>query len=227
MIRTVEISKIYRTGEIACKALDKVTLDIQKGEFVAIMGPSGSGKTTLLNLLGLLDYPSRGEIFFSNFNVTRFKEKSRQQLRKLNMGFVFQSFNLLDGLTIFENIALPLEYSNIPKIFRKNRVIDLLEKMCVARLKNCYPCQLSGGEKQKVAIARALVSNPKLILADQPTGNLDSLSGLEIMNTFDDLNHRGTTIIIATHSASIAERCHRVINLFDGHIVAENIRKAV
>ncbi len=225
MINANCLSKIFLTEEVETIALNKVTLDISKGEFVAIMGPSGCGKSTLLNILGLLDNPSSGTLLFDGVDVTNFKEKQRTSLRKSNIGFVFQSFNLIDELTVFENVELPLLYMKIKSAERKMRVESVLEKMKIAHRRNHFPQQLSGGQQQRVAIARAVIANPDLILADEPTGNLDSQNGEEVMSLLTGLNKEGTTIIMVTHSPSDAERAHRIINLFDGMIVTENIKK--
>lgn len=225
MLKTVNLSKIFRTDEVETTALNQVSFDVAFGEFVAIMGPSGCGKSTLLNIVGLLDNPSSGEFYFNGIEVSKYKEKQRTNLRKSNIGFVFQSFNLIDELTVFENVELPLLYQNIPLGERKKRVEEALERMKITHRKKHFPQQLSGGQQQRVAIARAVVGNPKLILADEPTGNLDSTNGEEVMNLLTELNKEGTTIVMVTHSPSDAEKAHRIIQLFDGHIVTENIQK--
>lgn len=225
MLKTVNLSKIFRTDEVETTALNQVSFDVAFGEFVAIMGPSGCGKSTLLNIVGLLDNPTSGEFYFNGIEVSKYKEKQRTNLRKSNIGFVFQSFNLIDELTVFENVELPLLYQNIPLGERKKRVEEALERMKITHRKKHFPQQLSGGQQQRVAIARAVVGNPKLILADEPTGNLDSTNGEEVMNLLTELNKEGTTIIMVTHSPSDAEKAHRIIQLFDGHIVTENIQK--
>ena len=225
MIKTNELSKIFRTDEVETTALNKVSLHIEKGEFVAIMGPSGCGKSTLLNILGLLDNPSGGEFYFNGVEVSKFKEKQRTNMRKSNIGFVFQSFNLIDELTVFENVELPLLYMSTPSTERKRKVEAVLERMKISHRKKHFPQQLSGGQQQRVAIARAVVANPKLILADEPTGNLDSANGEEVMGLLTELNNEGTTIVMVTHSPSDAEKAHRIVQLFDGHIVTENIKK--
>jgi len=227
MIRTNELVKIFRTDEVETTALNKVTLNIDKGEFVAIMGPSGCGKSTLLNILGLLDNPSGGELFFLDHEVSKFNERQRTNLRKANIGFVFQSFNLIDELTVYENVELPLLYLNMPSSERKKKVEAVLERMKMSHRKKHFPQQLSGGQQQRVAIARAVVTNPKLILADEPTGNLDSANGEEVMSLLTELNNDGTTIVMVTHSPSDAEKAHRIVQLFDGHIVTENIKKVL
>jgi putative ABC transport system ATP-binding protein len=225
MIKTVDLFKVFRTDEVETTALNKVSLEIKSGEFVAIMGPSGCGKSTLLNILGLLDNPSDGQYFFMDHEVSKFKEKQRTNLRKSNIGFVFQSFNLIDELTVFENVELPLLYQNVPSSERKKKVEAVLERMKISHRRNHFPQQLSGGQQQRVAIARSVVSNPKLILADEPTGNLDSANGEEVMGLLTELNNEGTTIIMVTHSPTDAEKAHRIVQLFDGHIVTENIKK--
>lgn len=225
MIKTIDLFKIFRTDEVETTALNKVSLEVKSGEFVAIMGPSGCGKSTLLNILGLLDNPSDGQYFFMDHEVSKFKEKQRTNLRKSNIGFVFQSFNLIDELTVFENVELPLLYQNVPSSERKKKVEAVLERMKISHRRNHFPQQLSGGQQQRVAIARSVVSNPKLILADEPTGNLDSANGEEVMGLLTELNNEGTTIIMVTHSPTDAEKAHRIVQLFDGHIVTENIKK--
>lgn len=225
MIRTNELVKVFRTDEIETTALNKVNLNIESGEFVAIMGPSGCGKSTLLNILGLLDNPSSGELWFMDHEVSKFSERQRTNLRKANIGFVFQSFNLIDELTVYENVELPLLYLNMPSSERKKKVEAVLDRMKMSHRKKHFPQQLSGGQQQRVAISRAVVTNPKLILADEPTGNLDSANGEEVMNLLSQLNSEGTTIVMVTHSPSDAEKAHRIVQLFDGHIVTENIKK--
>jgi len=226
MIRTENLQKIFRTDEIETTALNNVNIHIKPGEFVAIMGPSGCGKSTLLNILGLLDNPSGGQYYFTDTEVSQFKERQRTHYRKGNIGFVFQSFNLIDELTVFENVEMPLIYMKMSAAERQERVMEILEKMEIAHRKNHFPQQLSGGQQQRVAIARAVVSKPALILADEPTGNLDSKNGLEVMDLLVNLNEEGTTIIMVTHSKRDAEYAHRVINLFDGQVVSEKIIKA-
>ncbi len=225
MITTKELTKVFRTDEVETTALNKVNLDVQNGEFVAIMGPSGCGKSTLLNIVGLLDNPTDGELFFDGTEVSKFKERQRTNLRKGNIGFVFQSFNLIDELTVYENVELPLLYMNVSSAERKKKVGDVLDRMKISHRKKHFPQQLSGGQQQRVAISRAVVTNPKLILADEPTGNLDSANGEEVMNLLTELNKEGTTIVMVTHSPSDAEKAHRIVQLFDGHIVTENIKK--
>ncbi|KAF5080437.1 putative ABC transporter ATP-binding protein YknY [anaerobic digester metagenome] len=225
MLKTSELIKVFRTEEVETTALNNVSIDIAEGEFVAIMGPSGCGKSTLLNILGLLDNPSGGEYLFMNTEVSKLKEKQRTSLRKGNVGFVFQSFNLIDELTVYENVELPLLYLGKTASDRKKMVMDVLERMNIAHRRNHFPQQLSGGQQQRVAIARAVVSKPKLILADEPTGNLDSANGEEVMSLLTEQNQQGTTIIMVTHSPSDAEKAHRIIHLFDGQVVTENIKK--
>ena len=225
MIQTKELVKVFRTDEVETTALNKVDLDVKSGEFVAVMGPSGCGKSTLLNILGMLDNPSEGELFFDGVEVSRFKERQRTNLRKGNIGFVFQSFNLIDELTVYENVELPLLYLNVSGSERKMKVNEVLDRMKISHRKKHFPQQLSGGQQQRVAIARAVVTKPKLILADEPTGNLDSANGEEVMNLLTELNKEGTTIIMVTHSPSDAEKAHRIVQLFDGHVVTENIKK--
>ena len=223
LIRTSNLKKFYYTDEIETTALAGVNLDVAHGEFVAIMGPSGCGKSTLLNILGLLDNPSEGELHFLEQEISGHSERQRADLRKNNIGFVFQSFNLIDELTVYENIELPLIYLKYSSQERKKRVEAVMEQMKIMHRKNHFPQQLSGGQQQRVAISRAVVANPKLILADEPTGNLDSANGQEVMSLLTDLNESGTTVIMVTHSAIDAEYAHRIIHLFDGQIVSENI----
>ena len=227
MIRTKELVKVFRTDEVETTALNQVNLEVEFGEFVAIMGPSGCGKSTLLNLLGLLDNPSGGELHFMDHEVSGYSERKRTNLRKANIGFVFQSFNLIDELNVYENVELPLLYLNKPSSERKQRVEEVLERMKMSHRKKHFPQQLSGGQQQRVAIARAVVANPKLILADEPTGNLDSAHGEEVMNLLEQLNQNGTTIIMVTHSQHDAGYSQRIVNLFDGQVVTENIKEAV
>jgi putative ABC transport system ATP-binding protein len=226
MIRTNNLRKIYRTEEVETTALDNVTLDIKEGEFVSIMGPSGCGKSTLMNILGLLDNPSEGEYFINGIDVSKYSERQRAQVRKENIGFVFQSFNLIDELTIAENVELPLLYLKMPVEERKHKVQTVLGIMEIMHRKNHFPQQLSGGQQQRVAVARALVAEPKLILADEPTGNLDSSHGDEVMKLLTFLNEQGTTVVMVTHSPSYAEYGNRVVHLFDGKVVTENFNGA-
>jgi putative ABC transport system ATP-binding protein len=226
MIKLNSLSKTYATSEVETTALHDINLDIGHGEFVAIMGPSGCGKSTLLNILGMLDSPSAGEYWFNGTEVARYSETQLAHMRKAGIGFVFQSFNLIDELTVFENVELALLYHDIPARDRKARVQAALERMKIAHRAGHMPQQLSGGQQQRVAIARAVVSQPILILADEPTGNLDSHNGEEVMQLLTQLNEEGTTIIMVTHSHSHAQYARRTVNLFDGRIVAENLRAA-
>ena len=227
MLVTKNLYKVFKTSEVETTALRNIDLDIKPGEFVAIMGPSGCGKSSLLNLFGLLDEPTSGNIFFNGTEVSNFKEKQRTLLRKGNIGFIFQSFNLIEELTVSQNVELPLYYLGFSAKQRKLKSDEILEKMNILNRKSHYPQQLSGGQQQRVAIARAVFSNPKLVLADEPTGNLDSENGEQVMNLLKELNKEGTTIIMVTHSAEDAEKADRIINLFDGQVVTENIRKAI
>ncbi len=224
MIKTEKLSKIFRTDEVETTALNEVSFQVKQGEFVAIMGPSGCGKSTLLNILGLLDNPSGGSYSFNDKEVASLNERQRAKLRKKNIGFVFQSFNLIDELNVQENVELPLIYLGMPASQRKKRVEEVLEKMQIIHRKKHFPMQLSGGQQQRVAVARAVVANPHLILADEPTGNLDSANGEEVMNLLEALNNEGTTIIIVTHSQRDAEYAQRIVRLFDGQIITENIK---
>ena len=221
MLRIENLSKTFRTEEVETIALNKISFEIQSGEFVAIMGPSGCGKSTLLNILGLLDNPTDGKYFLLDKEVGHLKEKERTQFRKGNIGFVFQSFNLIDELNIYENVELPLSYLKIKSSDRKEKVDEILKRMNISHRANHFPQQLSGGQQQRVAIARAVVANPKLILADEPTGNLDSKNGKEVMGLLSELNKEGTTIVMVTHSQHDAGYADRIINLFDGQVVTE------
>jgi putative ABC transport system ATP-binding protein len=221
MIQIENLMKVFRTEDLETTAINGISIEVKEGEFVAIMGPSGCGKSTLLNVLGLLDSPSGGKFVFNNIDVTNFKERHRTNLRKSNIGFVFQSFNLIDELTVYQNVELPLVYQKVPAAQRKEMVDRALERMGIAHRRNHFPQQLSGGQQQRVAIARAVVSNPKMILADEPTGNLDSNNGKEVMNLLTELNKEGTTIVMVTHSQSDSEHAHRVIYLLDGQVVSE------
>ncbi len=225
MIKTENLTKVFRTEEIETSALNKVNLHIRKSEFVAIMGPSGCGKSTLLNIIGLLDNPSGGEYYFDGQEAGKLKERNRTLLRKGNIGFVFQSFNLIDELNVYENVELPLIYLKLKARERKEMVEKVLERMKIAHRRKHFPQQLSGGQQQRVAIARAVVANPKLILADEPTGNLDSKNGIEVMNLLTELNREGTTIVMVTHSIRDSEYAHRVVNLFDGQIITEERKR--
>jgi putative ABC transport system ATP-binding protein len=225
MIRTVNLQKMFATEEVETTALNGINMEIQDGEFVAIMGPSGCGKSTLLNILGLLDNPTDGEYHFWGKEVARMSERQRAQLRKGAIGFVFQSFNLIDELTVFENVELPLLYLKVPAADRKKKVEEVLERMSIMHRRNHFPQQLSGGQQQRVAIARAVVARPNLILADEPTGNLDSTNGEEVMKLLQELNNAGTTMIMVTHSPYDAGFAHRIVNLFDGRVVTENIKE--
>ncbi|WP_436414336.1 ABC transporter ATP-binding protein [Petrimonas sp.] len=221
MIKTENLQKIFRTEEVETWALAEVNIEINEGEFVAIMGPSGCGKTTLLNILGLLDNPTSGKYFLNGTDVSKFTENERTDLRKGIIGFVFQSFNLIEELNVYENIELPLLYMRIPPAERKQRVKEAMNRMAISHREKHFPQQLSGGQQQRVAIARAVVANPKLILADEPTGNLDSKNGAEVMNLLTELNKEGTTIVMVTHSQHDAGYADRVIKLFDGKVVPE------
>jgi len=225
MIKTVDLKKLYTTEEVETTALNNVNIEIKEGEFVSIMGPSGCGKSTLMNILGLLDNPSNGEFYFLEQEVSKFSERQRAQMRKENIGFVFQSFNLIDELTVFENVELPLLYLGINSAERKRRVHEVLERVGIMHRVNHFPQQLSGGQQQRVAVARAIVADPKIILADEPTGNLDSTHGDEVMNMLTELNEAGTTIVMVTHSPTYAEYGNRIIHLFDGQVVTENFQE--
>ncbi len=222
MIKTLDLTKVFRTEEVETTALNKVSFEIKEGEFVAIMGPSGCGKSTLLNILGLLDNPNSGEYNFLGTNVAGYSEKQRANLRKKNIGFVFQNFNLIDELSVYENVELPLIYLGYSSSERKKRVEEVLNHMQIMHRKNHFPLQLSGGQQQRVAVCRAVVAKPHIILADEPTGNLDSTHGDEVMNLLEELNKNGTTIIMVTHSQRDASYAQRIIRLFDGQIVTED-----
>ena len=221
MIKVTDLCKVFRTEEIETTALSGVSFEIKDGEFVAIMGPSGCGKSTLLNILGLLDNPTEGSYQFGDTEVAKLKEKDRTKFRKGNIGFVFQSFNLIDELNVYENIELPLRYLDIPSSERKARVTEMMKRMNISHRAKHFPQQLSGGQQQRVAIARAVVAGPKLILADEPTGNLDSKNGKEVMDLLKELNQEGTTIVMVTHSQKDASQAQRTIDLFDGQIVSD------
>ncbi len=221
MLKTENLKKVFRTDEVETWALNNVNIEVKKGEFVAIMGPSGCGKSTLMNILGLLDNPTEGTYYLDGVEVSKYTEAERTNLRKGVIGFVFQSFNLIDELNVYENIELPLLYMGIPSDERKRRVEEAMERMSIAHRAKHFPQQLSGGQQQRVAIARAVVANPKLILADEPTGNLDSRNGKEVMELLTELNREGTTVVMVTHSQHDAGYAGRIINLFDGQIVSE------
>lgn len=223
MIKITALEKIYRTEEVETISLNKISFEVKQGEFLAVMGPSGCGKSTLLNILGLLDDPDGGSFLFNGVEVAHFNERKRADIRKNNIGFVFQSFNLIDELTVFENVELPLIYLGIKSDERKKRVEKVLDKVQIMHRRGHYPQQLSGGQQQRVAVARAVVNNPKLILADEPTGNLDSNNGNEVMEMLSDLNEQGTTIIMVTHSEHDARYSHRILRMLDGQTVTQNI----
>lgn len=225
MISLKNLTKVFQTEEIETTAINNISLSVEVGDFVAIMGPSGCGKSTLLNILGMLDGATSGSYFFNGDEIAKAGERERAQLRKGQIGFVFQSFNLIDELTVFENVELPLLYLKVSPADRKKQVEAVLDKMHIAHRRNHFPQQLSGGQQQRVAIARAVVSNPALILADEPTGNLDSANGEEVMKLLKELNDSGTTIIMVTHSPHDAGYAHRTVNLFDGMVITENIRE--
>lgn len=226
MLKLVDLVKAYRTEEVETTALNSVNIHVRTGEFVAIMGPSGCGKSSLLNIVGMLDTPSSGQYWFNGEDVSKYGERKLADIRKKNIGFIFQSFNLIDELTVFENVELALLYHDIPARERKERVKAALEKVNIAHRQGHLPQQLSGGQQQRVAIARAVVARPKMLLADEPTGNLDSANGDEVMRMLTDLNAEGTTIVMVTHSMPHAQYATRIINLFDGQVVAENLRAA-
>ena len=221
MIKVENLCKTFRTEEVETIAVDNVSFSVDDGEFVAVMGPSGCGKSTLLNILGLLDNPTNGKYWLDNQEVSQLKEKDRTRIRKGQIGFVFQSFNLIDELNVEENIELPLTYLDIPKKERKQKVEEVMKRMNISHRAKHFPHQLSGGQQQRVAIARAVVFGPKLVLADEPTGNLDSKNGAEVMRLLTELNQEGTTIVMVTHNEKDAKLAHRIVHLFDGKIVAE------
>ncbi len=227
MVETFELTKTFEAENIKTIALHKVNLKVEKGDFIAIMGPSGCGKTTLLNILGMIDNISEGKYLFFGQDITSLSEKEKASIRKRNIGFVFQNFNLIEELTVYENIELPLLYLGWKRKERKARVEEIIDKMGISHRKNLFPVQLSGGQQQRVAVARAVVSNPTLLLADEPTGNLDSMHGEEVMTMLNDLNKTGTTIIMVTHSRRDASYSRRVIHLFDGQIINENLNEMV
>lgn len=226
MLKLHDLFKVYRTDEVETVALNGVNLEIDQGEFVAVMGPSGCGKSTLLNIIGLLDSPTDGDYFFFDENVAEYAEARRSTIRKRNIGFIFQSFNLIDELNVAENIELALLYHKMPASERKRRVEAAMDRMGIAHRAKHMPGQLSGGQQQRVAVARAIVGNQPLILADEPTGNLDSVHGQEVMETLRSLNAEGTTIVMVTHSSAHADYAHRTVNLFDGHVITDNTRAA-
>jgi putative ABC transport system ATP-binding protein len=226
MLKLHNMYKVYRTDEVETVALNGVNLEIDQGDFVAIMGPSGCGKSTLLNIVGLLDDPSKGDYFFFDENVARYNESQRSAIRKKNIGFIFQSFNLIDELNVAENIELALLYHNMPAAQRKKRVDSVMERMGIGHRAKHMPGQLSGGQQQRVAVARAVVGDQPLILADEPTGNLDSVHGQEVMQQLRSLNAEGTTIVMVTHSSAHADYARRTVNLFDGHVVTDKLRAA-
>ncbi len=225
MIKTKNLTKVFTTHEVETTALNSVNVEVQEGEFVAIMGPSGCGKSTFLHISGMLDNPTDGEYYFMEEELSKYSEKKRAGLRKGNIGFVFQSFNLIDELTVCENIELPLLYLGVSASDRKKRVNETLEQLELMPRKNHFPQQISGGQQQRVAVARAVITNPRVILADEPTGNLDSSHGDEVMKILVGLNENGTTIVMVTHSPAYADYANRVIHLFDGHIVTENLKE--
>ncbi len=222
MIKTENLTKVFRTEDIETYAINGIGIHIKKSEFVAIMGPSGCGKSTLLNIIGLLDSPEKGSYIFDGTEMAKLKEKDRTKYRKGNIGFVFQSFNLIDELNVYENVELPLIYLKMKASERREKVEEVLKRMKIGHRAKHFPQQLSGGQQQRVAIARAVVSNPGLILADEPTGNLDSKNGIEVMNLLSELNQEGTTIVMVTHSKRDASYAHRVLNLFDGQVITES-----
>lgn len=226
MLKLHNMYKVYSTDEVETVALNGVNLEIEQGDFVAIMGPSGCGKSTLLNIVGMLDNPSDGEYFFFDENIARYSESQRSEIRKQNIGFIFQNFNLIEELSVAENIELALLYHDMPSAERKKRVASVMDRMGIAHRAKHMPGQLSGGQQQRVAVARAVVGDQPLILADEPTGNLDSVHGQEVMELLRSLNKEGTTIVMVTHSPAHADYAHRIVNLFDGHIVTENTRAA-
>lgn len=224
MISISNLEKYYRTDEVETAALNKLSLEVKEGEFVAVMGPSGCGKSTLLNILGLLDDPDAGSYRLKGIETSQLNENAKADIRKENIGFVFQNFNLIDELTVFENVELPLIYLNIKSAQRKKMVEQVLEKMQIMHRRHHFPQQLSGGQQQRVAVARAVVNSPGLILADEPTGNLDSINGNEVMQLLSDLNESGTTVVMVTHSEHDARYSHRIVRMLDGQVITENIK---
>jgi putative ABC transport system ATP-binding protein len=227
LIRLDNLSKVYRTDSVETTALNQINVDVKVGEFVAVMGPSGCGKSTLLNIVGMLDNPSDGAYYFLGEDVSGYRETKLADIRKRNIGFIFQSFNLIDELSVRENIELALLYHDVPASERKTRAFEVMERMEIAHRADHMPSQLSGGQQQRVAVARAVIAKPNLILADEPTGNLDSQNGKEVMDLLTNLNKMGTTILMVTHSPSHAEYARRDINLFDGEVITEQLRKAI
>ena len=225
MIETFDLTKTFKAEEIETMALQNVNLTVEKGDFIAVMGPSGCGKTTLLNILGMIDSITAGRYSFFGQDVTGLSEKQKTEIRKRNIGFVFQNFNLIEELTVYENIELPLLYQGWKRKDREKRLEDVINQMNISHRQNLFPVQLSGGQQQRVAVARAIVSNPPLLLADEPTGNLDSLHGEEVMLMLNELNKTGTTIIMVTHSQRDASYSRRIVHLFDGQIINENLNK--
>jgi len=223
MIKTENLAKVFSTEEVETLALNNVNIHVKKGEFVAVMGPSGCGKSTLLNIVGLMDSPSDGTYNFKGTDITHVKERDRTQFRRGNIGFIFQSFNLIDELNIYDNVELPLVYLKMKASTRRKMVNDVLMRMKIGHRAKHFPQQLSGGQQQRVAIARAVIANPGLILADEPTGNLDSKNGIQVMNLLSELNQEGATIMMVTHSDRDASHAHRIINLFDGQVIIENV----
>jgi len=225
IIQATNIDKIYSNFDIETVALHNINLSINEGEFITVMGPSGCGKSSLLNIIGLLDVPSSGELFFMGEAVSKSSSRQRALLRRHNIGFVFQNFNLIEELTVYENVELPLMYQKVPQPERKEQVNEILERLQIAHKRNYFPQQISGGQQQRVAVARAVVAKPRLILADEPTGNLDSARGQEVMEILVQLNEAGTTVVMVTHSSAAAEYSQRIVHLFDGQIVTENLSK--
>lgn len=223
MIRMHDLKKVYRTSDVETTALNNVNVEVEPGEFIAVMGPSGCGKSTLLNVLGMLDTPDAGSYEFAGEDVADYAESRLADIRKQSIGFIFQSFNLVDELTVAENVMLPLLYQRVPKQEREERVKAVLERVGIAHRADHRPQQLSGGQQQRVAVARAVITNPKLILADEPTGNLDSANGEEVLDLLNQLNNDGTTIIMVTHDQSHADHASRIVNMLDGRILSENI----
>lgn len=225
MIETKGLKKVFKSGNIQTIALTNINLKVEKGDFMAVMGPSGCGKSTLLNLLGMIDEATEGSYYFMGRDVNRLQEKEKNNLRKRTVGFIFQNFNLIDELSLWENIELPLIYQGVKKGERKKRVNQVIEQLEISHRKDLFPSQLSGGQQQRVAVARAIVSGPSLLLADEPTGNLDSMHGEVVMNLLSDLNKQGMTIVMVTHSQHDASYCRRIVHLFDGQIINENLNR--